>query len=118
MKKEAIRILLAILLTASACSIHQEMVHLPLAQPELSALEDGTYPGSFRKYRWHCRVEVDISGHDYDTIRVIDAANGGKRFYEQLVSSVLERQTIELDAFSGATISSRTFLKAVERAVE
>jgi len=94
------------------------MIELSLKQPNLSEIEDGTYPGFFENYRWYCNVEVEIKSHCFDTIMVLSSANGNKGFYEKLVSRVLEQQSIEVDALSGATISSNTFLKAVEKALE
>ncbi len=118
MKRKVLGILVTTLALATSCSIHQEMIELSLKQPNLSEIEDGTYPGSFENHRWYCHVEVEIISHSYDTIKVLNSANGGNGLYEKLVAHVLEQQSIEVDAVSGATISSNTFLKAVENALE
>ena len=118
MKRKVFGILVTALALATSCSIHQEMIELSLKQPNLSEIEDGTYPGSFENHRWYCHVEVEIMSHSYDTIKVLNSANGGNGLYEKLVAHVLEQQSIEVDAVSGATISSNTFLKAVENALE
>lgn len=39
-------------------------------------------------------------------------------FYETLVSRVIDKQSIQVDGISGATITSNTFLKAVENALQ
>jgi uncharacterized protein with FMN-binding domain len=109
--------LVSIMFGSYECSIYQEMIELPLEQPDLSVLDDGTFPGVYKNHRWFCHVSVSVENQRIDTIEVLRAANGGKKLYEQLVTRVIDQQTVEVDAVSGATISSNTFLKAVENAL-
>jgi len=100
------------------CSVHREMIEIPIEQPDLARVPDGTYSGSYENYRWYCDVEVEVRDHRMDTIEVLSSANGTIGFYSKLVSRVIEQQSIEVDAVSGATITSSTFLKAVENALD
>lgn len=118
MKFRTLATLAIVSILSYRCSVHQEMIEIPLEQPDLSGIENGTYYGEYDNYRWYCNVNVNVLDHRIDTIEVLSAANGGKKIYEKLVSRVIEQQTIEVDAVSGATITSNTFLKAVENALE
>lgn len=118
MKGTVIILLFSLLFTSGCMSTHEEMIALPLDQLFLENKDDGTYPGSWDKYRWFCDVEVDISKHRIDTIRVLRAANGNNKFYTELVARVVDQQSLEVDGMSGATITSNTFFKAVEEALE
>ncbi len=118
MKRAEVLFMLIMLLLCGSCSVHEEMIALPPGRLALEEKEDGTYPGSWEKYRWFCDVEVDITSHRIDTIRVLRAANGGKKFYGELITRVVDQQSVEVDAVSGGTISSNAFFKAVEEALE
>lgn len=110
------QVLFAILATSS-CSKQDEMLEMPIGPLDLSEISDGTYPGYYENFRWHCEVEVAVLSSRIDTIEVLSSANGPKKLYIKLISRVIEEQSLQVDAVSGATITSITCLKAVENAL-
>jgi len=80
----------------------------------------GSYEGQGRGYRGPVHVRVQISSAGIEDIVIIDHAEGnypGGAAMEELLESVLETGSTDLDAVSGASFSSRGFLEAVEDAL-
>ena len=90
-----------------------KMQELTINDVNLSGIPDGTYTGEFDRYRWSESVEVTLQG---GRIVQIQSANNQK-LQRELIERILERQTLQVDAMSGATVSSNAFLKAVENAL-
>ena len=118
MTRIIITLVLVATLAISSCSMQNEMLKMPIGSLDLSEIRDGTYPGYYENYRWHCEVEVAVLSSRIDTIEVLRSANGGKKFYRELISRVVEEQSLQVDAVSGGTITSITYLKAVENALQ
>ncbi|MDR0670493.1 MAG: FMN-binding protein [Treponema sp.] len=88
---------------------------------ESAVYRDGLWEGSGRGYRGEIRVqvrtgsgliqEIGISAHNEDPL------SGGAAL-EELLELVLDYQSTDLDAVSGATVSSTGFLAAVEEALD
>jgi len=62
-------------------------------------------------------VEVDVASGVIADVRIIEHQNGRGSSAEAVARKVVESQSLEVDAISGATISSNTILKAVENAL-
>ena len=81
---------------------------------------DGVWEGTAPGYRGSIRVLVNIAGAQIQGIEVAehreDPAVGGAAM-EELLDLVLEYNSTDLDAVSGATESSAGFLAAVEAAL-
>lgn len=59
-----------------------------------------------------------IAGKILTGIDIIRHLNGLGSSAESIVDKIIEKQSLEVDAVSGATLSSKCILKAVENAVE
>lgn len=90
---------------------------LPVTTPDLASLPDGCYTGKATVLPVHIRVEVDVQDHRMVSLRILEHACGLGQPAEALVQTVLERQSLDLDAVSGATVSSKCLLKAIENAL-
>ena len=81
---------------------------------------DAVYEGSAAGYRGIIRVRVGMESGTITEITVIesneDRAVGGTAI-EELTDLVLMYNTTELDAVSGATVTSKGFLAAIEDAL-
>jgi uncharacterized protein with FMN-binding domain len=85
-----------------------------------SGLAPGTYEGSGRGYRGqiHVRVQLSMAGiEDIEIISHRESAFPGAAAMEELIDSILETGSTDLDAVSGATYSSRGFLEALDDAL-
>ena len=81
---------------------------------------DGVYEGSARGRRGTIRVQVRMEAGSIAEINIVDSSEDlfvGGAAMEELLELVLEYNTTDLDAVSGATESSEGFLAAVENAI-
>lgn len=84
---------------------------------DLAQIADGTYSGSCDNGLVKVRVEVLVKNHAIVEVRLLEHDNGLGSAAEIITDMVIQRQSVEVDAISGATISSKTILKAVENAL-
>lgn len=107
----------------------REVKSLAIGDVDFSNLRDGSYIGSFEGKKGSLRdaaVEVTISSGAVSNVRVLkDAISddgtpaeiGDGRTVLDLFSSVLSQKTLQVDIISGATLTSKTHLKALEQAL-
>jgi uncharacterized protein with FMN-binding domain len=87
------------------------------SMPDLAAIDDGVYRGEARRFPVLVRVEVTVAGGRITAFEILKHRNGRGRAAEVLAAEVVARQTVEIDAVSGATYSSMVILKAGENAL-
>ncbi|OHD54811.1 MAG: hypothetical protein A2Y33_02250 [Spirochaetes bacterium GWF1_51_8] len=96
----------------------KEIKEMKINNPDVSKLPDGVYKGEFHHARWNYIVEVKVQGGKIAGITNLTGEMGMKPVMsEPLVQSVIAQQNVNLDTYSGATIDSKAFLKAVENAL-
>ena len=81
----------------------------------------GIYEGSGQAYRGPVHVRVQITPSGIEDIEITDHREGffpGLAAMEELLDLVLIEGNTDLDAVSGATVSSRGFLDAVNDALD
>ena len=93
----------------------------------LAAKPDGTYrgsytialpPGSFAAFR-HFEVDVRVADGAIAAVDLVQPeAMKTAEFFDALLGRVVAKQNLDVDAVSGVTYSSESFLKAVENAIE
>lgn len=88
-----------------------------LQNPDLTALEDGVYTGSFKQGLVSATVEITVQNKAIIAFVIKKHRNGRGRPAEAITARVLEEQRLDVDAISGATASSRVILKAAEQAL-
>lgn len=84
---------------------------------DLNSIADGLYLGSCENGLVKAEVEVEVQNHAIASIKILKHDNGLGSGAEVIIDTVVEQQSIELDAVAGATYSSGTILKAVEDAL-
>lgn len=83
-----------------------------------SSLSDGTYKGSYNAGRWSNEVAVTIKEGKISEIELIkDVKFVQERLSDEIFGRVMEAQNTTIDAVSGATVTSKAYLKAVEDAL-
>ncbi|ERJ11988.1 FMN-binding protein [Haloplasma contractile] len=86
---------------------------------DLTTIEDGVYIGEFEGHRWSNKVKVDIDDHKIvDIITMGDQLFNDEQVKNELFEQVIEEQSVDVDVVSGATISSKAYLKAIENALK
>lgn len=100
---------------------HREAKSLPLNAVNFSKLNDGTYIGTYAggMYKWRVNeVRVTVSSGKVIQIEplkgVEDQGNGSTKM---LYDRVLENQSLQVDTISGATLTSKAYLQAIENAL-
>ena len=83
----------------------------------LSQLADDTYYGGCDNGIVKAQVEVDVASGVITDVRIIEHQNGLGSPAEAVARKVVESQSVEVDAITGATMSSHTILKAIENAL-
>ena len=92
--------------------------NISVSMPDLLNVQDGNYIGEYSITPVHVKVEVSVSNHRITNITILQHDNGLGSTAESIVNDVMEEQSLEIDAVSGATVSSKCILKAVENAIE
>ncbi|MGI6132255.1 MAG: FMN-binding protein [Bacillota bacterium] len=91
---------------------------LPIGSVDFSTLPDGEYTGQYRGGRWSNRVRVTVESGRVTEIDVVrDILFPQSEVRRQTLEAIIETQSLEVDAVSGATITAKAYLKAVENAL-
>jgi len=88
------------------------------SMPDLSNVQDGRYLGEYAIAPVSVQVEVVVTDHQISDITVARHDNGLGRAAEGIVGDIIQEQSLDIDGISGATVSSKCILKAVENAIE
>lgn len=93
---------------------------LKIEQIDFSKIKDGVYNGKCDMEFVTARVKVTVAGNKVEKIEVISHKHGPSKKYDaaKIVDSIISRQTLDVDAVSGATGSSKVVRKAVEEALK
>lgn len=75
------------------------------------------YIGEYSIAPVHVKAEVSVSNHQITNIEIFQHDNGLVSTAESIINGVVEEQSLDIDAVSGATVSSKCILKAVENAI-
>lgn len=94
-----------------------EIDRLQFSTIDLSQIEDGTYYGEEKTTLVKAAVEVSIKDHEIQNITIKKHDNGLGQKAEKIVATMIKKNTYEVDAISGATISSQVIKGAVNDAL-
>ena len=85
---------------------------------DATGVADGVYVGEYAISPVVVSVEVTVQEEEITNIVILEhqAGLGGKA--ETIVNEILENQSLEVDAVSGATVNSTTIREAIENAFE
>ena len=86
---------------------------------DISKLPDGVYTGTFHKVRWTYDVEVTIKDHKIADIKSTNKLPdvSQEKVVDGAIKAMKEKQSIDIDVISGATVNTKAFRKAVENAL-
>ncbi len=88
--------------------------------PGLTCISDGEYIGEYSIAPVHVNVKVNVAvtNHEIVNIEILEHDNGLGRSAESIINNIVNTQSLEIDTISGATVSSKCILKAVENAID
>jgi uncharacterized protein with FMN-binding domain len=101
---------------------HREARGLPLDRVDFSRLRDGSYRGGYEggMYKWRANsCDVTVADGRVTGIALVGSADpgGGNTPHEMLYDRVIAAQSLQVDTLSGATLTSKAYLQAVENAL-
>jgi uncharacterized protein with FMN-binding domain len=128
MKKKHVIILIVFIVLIGAVfavsriisSIDANLEHLSdtrISDVDLSKIADGTYAGSYKQFPISAEVKVTVKDHIITEIDLVKHDSGQGKPAEIILGKVVETQSLQVDAVTGATYSSMVILKAVENAL-
>ena len=82
----------------------------------LEKLKDGEYEGFYGVYYINARVKVKVENNKIASIKLIEHKHD-RHSGEPMIQKVIDNQSLDIDAISGATNSCKTVLKAIEIAL-
>ena len=92
--------------------------NISVSMPDLANIPDGDYIGEYLIAPVFVKVEVSVRNHQITNIAILQHDNGLGSTAESIVNDVVKEQSLDADAVSGATVSSKCILKAVENALD
>jgi uncharacterized protein with FMN-binding domain len=98
-------------------SYQNQIAAMQISEIDLSNVPDGTYEGSYDADLIKVKVLVDVKDHTITNIDLVQHENGKGAPGEAVIPEVIESQSLEVDAVSGATNSSKVILKSIELAI-
>ena len=82
-------------------------------------LMDGVYEGKATNWPVKVLARVKIQNQHITSIEIVEHRNGkGSPAEDMIPDRIIEEQSTRVDAVSGATMSSRTIMNAVENAIQ
>ncbi|MBX8938894.1 FMN-binding protein [Enterococcus gilvus] len=86
-------------------------------QVNISKKNDGEYEGYYQIKPVSAKVNVQVADGKITTIDIKEHMTGLGKNGEKIVNKIIDKQSLAVDAVSGATQSSVTIIKAVEDAL-
>lgn len=91
---------------------------LEIGSVDLDMVTDGEYIGICQNKILLAVVRVDVKHHEITSIEVLEHKTSYMEKARQIAANVCSSQSLDVDAVSGATLTSDTVLKAIENALE
>lgn len=92
--------------------------NLSIGTVDFTKLKDGIYVGQFNGRRWSNKLQVTVSsGRAVDIAVLQDVTFSRPELTQQVFNNVIQTQSLQIDTVSGATLTTKAYLKAVENAV-
>jgi uncharacterized protein with FMN-binding domain len=100
----------------------REARNVPIKAINFKSLRDGTYTGGYQggKFKWRAnKIQVTVSSGKVTDIQVLEQKEKKPpEFTVELFGRVIQAQSLQVDTISGATLTSKAFLKGIEGALE
>jgi uncharacterized protein with FMN-binding domain len=104
---------MAIAVTAGMGAVRRTQV----AAVDLSRVADGSYKGAFSAGRFQFAVRVEVQGNKITAVSLQDPAKEND-ISRAVAAAIVNKQSVVMDAVSGASLTTRAFTKAVENALQ
>ena len=83
------------------------------------SISDGTYSGKYSSGRWTNELNVTVKQGKITKIDVVKDVKFSKpEVTKELFDRIVKKQNTEVDIVSGATVTSKAYLKSIENALK
>ncbi len=111
-------ILIGVVVTVLMTMGLNDIKAMVINEVDINRMQDGTYTGNFDGRRWSNQVEVEIKGQEITSIKIAkDIKFPMEGIAEKIFNQVIEQQSTAVDVISGATVTSKAYLKSIENAL-
>lgn len=94
-----------------------EVADIQIKDIDMTKIPDGKYTGECDVNFIDAKVVVEVKNKKIINITIVKHKNGRGKPAEKVVDEVKEKNSLQVDAVSGATNSSKVILKAIENAL-
>ena len=93
--------------------------NMPIKNINLTKVSDGIYKGEEHAGNYTYKVRVTVENHKIVNIEGVDNRKSPYVTYaEGVFAKIIKQQKVDVDAITGATTTSKAFMKAVENALD
>jgi uncharacterized protein with FMN-binding domain len=92
--------------------------NVEVGNPDLQKVKDGTYIGEYSAGPVKVKAQTTVKSHVITAVKILEHRNGRGQKAEAITANIISAQSLNVDAISGATLSSKVILKAVEVGLE
>ncbi len=96
----------------------QIISNLQVGDIDTSNMANGSFIGEYDAGYIYAKVQVDIKDNQITNIRLLEHRNEHGKPAEQMIPDIVQKQSLQVDAVSGATNSSKVIKKAIEIAIK
>ncbi len=102
----------------AGCKALEEIDKLTIKNISVSEVKDGNYQASQDNFPVTAEVWVSMKDGKIIEIKLLRHSHGPNHGADDIVKRVMAKQSLQVDAVSGATYSSKVVLKAIESALK
>ena len=89
-----------------------------LTSVDLAQIEDGVYRGEFGEFLVSVTLDVTVEDHKITGIEIIEQNSGPGYEAHEVIDRIIQAQSPDVDAVTGATGSSKCIMIAVHNALQ
>ena len=102
----------------TGCEAIEQIEKLTIEDISIPDIDDGEYKGSQNNFPVTAEVLVIVKDGRITAIKLQGHSHGPGHGADEIIGRVMEKQSLEVDAVTGATYSSKVVLKAIEKALK
>lgn len=110
-------IAIAILMGSAIYRQNKQINNMEFSKVDMFSVADGTYEGISETQWVKVTVEVAVEDHKITNIKIVRHENGKGAKAEEIINAMIAKNTYDVDAVSGATVSSIVIKNAVNKAL-
>lgn len=96
----------------------EQISNISVSGIDFQKVEDGTYIGEENVGYISCVVKVTVKNHVLVSVDIIEHHNERGKPAEIVIEEMVKKQSVRVDAVTGATNSSKVIMKAVENSLK